>query len=179
MLGGISSEMTQTGSDSWNERTNVKKGNVGEQIVFNYLRNKDYVVYRPVTDGAHPFDNLCVSRDKKTIFIAEIKTKEARQYYPDTGIDIKNYNEYKFIQNKYNLQIFLFFVDAANLKIYGNFLDRLETQKVEGKYLYPLRQNNIIYFPLSNMEMVSELTTEQAKAIERYNTKNYNGTWIF
>ena len=37
----------------------------------------------------------------------------------------------------------------------------------------------LIDFPLSNMEMVSELTTEQAKAIERYNTKNYNGTWIF
>jgi hypothetical protein len=171
--------MIQEDFDNWNERINVKKGNIGEQIVFDYLYNIGYVIYRPVTGGAHPFDNLCVSRDKKDIFIAEVKTKEARQYYPDTGINIKNYNEYKFIQNKYNLHVFLFFVDADNLKVYGNFIACLEAKKVSGKCSYPLKQNGIIYFPLSNMKLISELTDDQAKAIKEHNTKRYNGAWEF
>jgi len=171
--------MIQKSSDSWSEKVSVKKGNIGEEIVFNYLRDLGYVIYRPVTDGAHAFDNLCVSRDKRTIFIAEIKTKEARQYYPDTGININSYNEYKFIERKYNLPVFLFFVDAANQKIYGNFLTRLETPRVEGECSYPLQQNGIIYFPLSNMELVAELTAEQAEAIKKHSTKNYYGAWSF
>lgn len=171
--------MIRRGSDNWNEKEEVKKGNIGENIVFNYLCNSGYTVYRPVTEGPHLFDNLCVSRDKRTIFIAEVKTKEARKYYPDTGIDIRSYQEYKFVENKYNLHVYLFFVDAANRKVYGNFLRRLETPKAEGKYSYPLQQGGIIYFPLSSMTLISELTAEEAEEIKKHNTKNYDGAWSF
>jgi hypothetical protein len=171
--------MTQTSFDDWHERKNVKKGDIGEQIVIDYLANKGYVVYKSITQGTHPFDNLCASRDKKKIFIAEVKTKEARKYYPDTGINIKSYDEYKFIQDKYNLRVYLFFVDATNKKVYGNLLQELETEVVVGKYTYPLRQKGIIYFSLSNMKTIAELTEEQSNTIKEFNTKNYEGAWSY
>lgn len=169
--------MTQINFDNWQELDTVKKGNIGEKIVIEYLSNKGYVVYKSITSGAHPFDNLCASRDKRKIFIAEVKTKEARKYYPDTGIDIRHYDQYKFIQDKYNLKVYLFFVDATNKKVYGNVIEKLENETVMGVYTYPLRQKGIIYFPLSNMKQISLLTNEQAEMIKAYNTKNYNGAW--
>jgi len=171
--------MAQKPIDSWQSKTTVKKGNIGEKIVRGYLENKGYVIYKPITSGGHPFDNLCASRDKKKIFIVEVKTKEARKYYPDTGIDIKSYNEYKYIQDKYNLKVFLFFVDATNRKIYGNIMEYLEIETTVGKHIYPLRQNGIIYFPLSSMKSISELTENEAEIIRKYNTKKYDGAWKY
>lgn len=178
-MDGINMETTQIDFDDWHDRKTVKKGDIGEQLVIDYLSNKGYVVYKSITQGAHPFDNLCASRDKKRIFIAEVKTKEARKYYPDTGINIRSYNEYKFIQDKYKIKVYLFFVDATNRKVYGNVMEMLEAETTEGKYTYPLRQNGIIFFPLSNMKLIAELTEEQAETIRKYNTKNYDSAWSY
>jgi phosphoribosylpyrophosphate synthetase len=77
----------------------------------------------------------------------------------------------------------LFFVDAANKKVYGNALENLENDTVidtiTGTHTYPLRQKEIIYFPLSNMKQISALTEKQAEMIRKYNTKNYNGAWRY
>ena len=171
--------MVQKPTDSWQSKTTVKKGNIGEKIVKEYLENKGYVIYKPATSGSHPFDNLCASQDKKKIFIVEVKTKEARKYYPDTGIDIKNYNEYKYIQDKYNLKVFLFFVDATNRKVYGNELGNLIKPKIIDNKKYPSMEKGIIYFPLSSMRPISELTEDEAEIIRKYNTKKYDGAWKY
>lgn len=168
---------TQIDFDDWEQLSTVKKGNVGEKIVIDYLTEKGFVVYKSITNGAHPFDNLCASRDKKKIFIAEVKTKEARKYYPDTGIDIRHYNQYRFIQEKYNLKVYIFFVDAANKKIYGNSLEELESSKTVGDCKYPLKHKGIIYFPLDNTSFIAGLNDKQAETIKRYSTKKYSGAW--
>lgn len=159
-------------SSNWNEREEVKKGKIGERIVFDYLRSKGFVVYRPAVDGSHPFDNLCYYRKRETMFIVEVKTKQARKFYPDTGISFRNYIEYKFIQDRYNLQVYLFFVDATSKKVYGNSLSRLEFPKVEGNHFYPLKENGIVYFPLSNMVVLFRLTMEQVKTINEHSIKS-------
>lgn len=146
---------------NWQSLTSVKKGNIGERLVNEFLIKKGYIPYSPDADGAHPFDRLVASRDKKTIFIADSKTKPARTYYPDTGINIRHYNEYKFIQDKYNIDVFIFFVDEDSKTIYGNFLKRLdEPRKIvhNGKIIeYPMEQKGIRYFPLSVMMPVAEI----------------------
>ena len=163
----------------WHEQKTTKKGDVGEEIVRNYLLSKGYVPYVPIAEKAHPFDNLCASQDKKHIFIAEVKTKEARKYYPDTGIDIRHYKEYKFISNKYSIPVWLFFVDATNKKIYGNKLKKLEEPTVSNGKSYPLEQKGIIYFPLELMKTIALLSDESCAKIKMYNTKNYEGAWVY
>lgn len=167
----------QINFDNWQDRKEVKKGNIGEGLVIDYLHRKGYVVYKSITSGAHPFDNLCASRDKKKIFIAEVKTKEARKYYPDTGINIRSYDQYKFIQDKYSLDVFLFFVDATNHKVYGNAMNELTKPININGTEYPLRHKGIIYFPLALMITLANLTEEQAEQIAQFNTKNYKGAW--
>jgi len=161
----------------WNSKKQVKKGNIGEQIDKAYLENNGLIVYKPLTDGSHPFDNLCAN--DREIFIVEVKTKEARAYYPDTGINIQHFNRYMEVKKKHNIKIYLFFVDAANAKIYGEELDNLiKPVKVKGNQ-YPLNQNEIIYFPLENMKIIAELSQAQCNLIKVYNTKNYIGASKF
>ena len=96
-------------NSNWNNKTSVKKGTIGENLTKQYLKNSGYIIYSPETGGPHPFDTLIVTPDKKNIGVAEIKTKAKRMLYPDTGIDIRHYNDYLNVQNKYNIEVHIFF----------------------------------------------------------------------
>jgi len=167
----------------WNDRTEVKKGNIGESIVTTYLENKGYVVYEPVTDKAHHFDKV-ISKDKKFLAIAEVKTYEMLKFKDETGINLKNYKEYLDIKN---LDVFIFFVDSTTNRekesfeelhssIYGNKLIILsEKTLIKGKeYPYVMRTPNGLkmMFHLSKMKKIGELTKDQCLDIKKYSKLN-------
>jgi len=158
---------------NWQQKLTVKKGNLGEEIISRFLERKGYVIYSPETkDKAHAFDRLAI-KDKEQIIIAEIKTKARRNKYADTGIDKRNYDQYVKIQNKYNIPVFIFFVDEMLKKIYGNWLSKLIIPIIiEGKQ-YPLILNNIIYFPLVNMIGIAELSEQQITELKKLSNRNY------
>jgi len=163
--------------NSWQNKITVKKGNIGEDIVRDFLIGKGFIPYIPEVDGAHPFDKLCASKDKKTVFIAEVKAKARRNYYPDTGIDIRSFNDYMNIKNKYNINIFIFFVDEMEKRIYGNWLSILtKRRKIKHKNKlidYPKEEGGIIYFPIEVMKYISNLTEEQINILKETSTRNY------
>ncbi len=163
-------------SIKWEDRITVIKGDTGEKIVTEYLIKRGYIPYSPEPVGAHPFDRLCATPDKKHIFVAEIKSKPARTHYPDTGINISHYRDYENIQRAHNLVVFLFFVDEVSKQIYGNKLSTLVAPREirhHGQTLkYPLQHNGIIYFPLEAMKLVGTLTDEQSEVLESLSTRN-------
>jgi len=160
----------------------VKKAAIGEQIIDNYIRKWGYIPYRPgEEDGAHPFDRLIASKDKRNILIVEIKTKPARFAYPDTGINKKSYQEYQYIYDKYKIKIFLFFVDEKKEEIYGNYLNILDqprTINYSGINIeYPIEEETkygtiIRYWPLSAMKMICKLNSDQIESLNSYSTRN-------
>lgn len=162
--------MTQANTN-WEELKSVKKGNIGEEIAKEYLESKGYIIYKPVTDGAHAFDNLAI-KDKTTLVVVEVKTKPRRKYYNDTGINVKHYKDYKDISEKHNLKVFIFFVDEYQGSVYGNELKNL-VKPVNDKKNYPLIEKGIIYFHLSNMHTISKLTRQQIDKIKEHTNSNY------
>lgn len=168
--------------NTWNKKPQVKKGNLGEEIVVNYISKHGFVPYKPTLDSkAHPFDLLCASEDKKTVFIAEVKAKALRQKYPDTGINMRNYNDYHNIMDRYNgINIFLFFVDEKAGKVYGNWLSILKQRRWithNGKKIcYPRHENNgyqsIIYFPKEAMRDIADLTPGEIEKLANLSTRN-------
>ena len=169
---------------AWVDRQTVKKGDLGESIVDGYLINKGVIPYQPIADRAHPFDRLCASSDKRTLFVAEVKTKAARKYYPDTGIDQRHYQDYLNIWNKYGLDVWLFFVDEGIGKIYGNKISQLIIDRQinhRGRLIkYPLHSSNEkdgrpkVYFPLDAMIFVCDLTDEAGESLKEMSTRNYD-----
>jgi hypothetical protein len=159
---------------NFNCRPSTKKGKIGEEIVRRWLEEHGWIVYEPKTENrSHAFDKLAI-KDKKQLILIEVKTKARRNYYPDTGIDIKHYNDYKLISEKYNLPIFLFFVDEMMGEIYGGKLSSLEKRvKISNNREYPLKQNGIIYFPLEKMHKIAILNTMKTFELKKLNTRNY------
>jgi len=151
------------------DRPQARKGFIGEDIVRRHLEAKNVVVYGPETDAAHPFDKLCATKDKRSIFIAEAKAKPARTFYPDTGINTSHLEDYRHIRERYRMEIFVYFVDEDSETIYGNKLSVLEQpREVEhkGRQLsYPLRHNGIVYFPLEAMVTVGSLSEKDVAAL--------------
>jgi len=162
---------------NWDDKPTVRKGHIGEMLVLQWLESKGVIVYLPNTRAAHPFDKLCATPDKKTIFVAEVKTKPHRLYYPDTGINLGHYEDYSLIRNKYNLRVHIFFVDDNKGMVYGNWLDQLEVPREvihnEKTYQYPLKQKDIIYFPLVAMNDICELPSEEVAKIKMAHQGKY------
>lgn len=167
--------------ENWNEKQTVKKGDIGEKIVNQYLESKGFIIYQPITDKAHAFDKIAI-KDKIHMIICEVKTKAKRNYKPDTGIDYRHYLEYKALSEKYNLPVHLFFVDEELKQIYGGRLKDLElpnAYEYNTQYLsYPKvektkQDKTIIYFYQPTMKVIHNLTDEEAAEIKSYNTRNY------
>lgn len=158
---------------SFKDRKTTRKGKVGENIVRQYLEKRGWVIYEPQTDCAHAFDKVAI-KDKNKMALLEVKTKARRNFYPDTGIDIRHYMEYKTLSEKYNLPIFLFFVDEMMALIYGNKLSFLEERvKTNDGIEYPLKQKGIIYFPLERMKKIAILDAKTVLSIKKLNTRSY------
>lgn len=160
----------------WCDLPSVKRGDIGEKLVNDFLVHRGYIPYSPDISKAHPFDRLVASSVGNMIFIAETKTKPARKWYPDTGIDVRHYEKYKLIQTKHNLRVFIFFVDTLVNKIYGGWLGDIEKPKIichNGKFIeYPLTQNGIIYFPLDSMRDIADIQSSDADSINQLSTRN-------
>lgn len=160
---------------NWQELDTVKKGNVGEKIVKDYLEGRGYVLYKPVTEKAHTFDYLA-TKNKTAIYVVEVKTKPRRKYYRDTGIDYRHFKTYKTVSEKYKMDVFLFFVDDIERTIYGNEINNLLLPYSEKGKQYPIYEEHtkIIYFPLKHMIKISDLTDEQIKNIRKFHSGKYD-----
>jgi hypothetical protein len=168
--------MTPTNS-SWKNRLQVIKGDYAEEIIDSYLESKGYVVYNTKTPTAHAFDKVAV-KDKQQVMIAECKAKARRNKYADTGINKRHYDQYKFIQDKHKIPVFIFFIDEMLKKIYGNFIELLERRTIIETKQYPCIEatqygENIIYFPLQNVREVAELSEEQVQYLKENSTRKY------
>lgn len=161
---------------NWSNKDTVKKGTFGEEIAKKYLEKKGFVVYVPITETAHGFDSLAV-KNKKTIIVVEVKSKACRKYYPDTGINIKHYNEYKYISDRHSLPVWLFFIDESLGEIYGNTLFELSIHREIVHHnkliVYPLRQGMLIYFPLICMKKIADLKEDEIGILKSLSTRNY------
>lgn len=161
---------------NWEDKVQVKKGDLGERIVRDTLESKGYVVYKSVTEKAHAFDFLAV-KDKKVFVIAEVKSKARFNKYEATGIDVKHYNEYRYIFENQNIDVVLFFVDEhpKEERIYCQSLSVLMQEKIIAGVKYPNTQiaSGKIIFSLSDMITVCKLLPDQLAELKKYSSRNY------
>jgi len=159
---------------NWQDKPQVKKGNVGEELIRKYLEKNGWIIYEPITEGAHAFDKLCV-KDKKFLVIAEVKTKARLNKLNATGFDVKHYNDYCLIEKKYGIDVFMFFVDEYMREIYGNKLSilRQEYEAKDGIYPKLIAGDKIIIFSLDKMIHVADIPNDKVEQLKKYSTRSY------
>ena len=160
---------------SWGDKIQVKKGDIGEDLVIKYLKVNGYEILEHNREvGPHPYDIM--ARGKKGDFIVEVKSKPRRDNYPDTGVDLKHYNDYKTVSRDKKITVFLFFVDENSGKVYGGDLSSLDVKKTHNynnrNYEYPKVENGIIYFFQPSMSVFFELTKEDTDSLKGFCSRN-------
>lgn len=164
---------------SFNDRPTEKTGRFGERIVDEFLIQKGWIPYRPIGDVAHPFDRLVASADKQNLCIVEVKTKWRREAYKDTGINRRHFNDYQRITAKYDIPLFLSFVDAKQGTVYGNWWLELIKSRVPGRagaggcQSYPWEQRGIVYFPLMAMRTLYVLSPDERAELLALRVSNW------
>jgi hypothetical protein len=155
-----------------------RKGGVGESVVRGVLEAKGWVVYQPVTEGAHQFDMLCI-KDKRSAAAFDIKAKARMNKFPCTGVDQRHFEEYKSFAEKHNMPFWLVFVDESMRSIYGNTIAELETPRSEGGIDYPWAMKTkggkfLRLWPLSAMKVIADLSVADADALKALSQRSYD-----
>lgn len=160
----------------WKDKSSVKKGNIGEDIVKKSLEDKGYVIYGSITDKAHAFDFLAI-KDKRVFVIAEVKSKARMNKYECTGIDIRHFNEYMYIFENQHIDVILFFVDEHPKmeKVYCQRLSELIKPKMIDGVAYPCKTlaKGKVMFSLSDMKDVCKLTPDQVHELKYHSSRKY------
>lgn len=151
----------------WEDKPEVKKGAIGEAIVNEILTKKGYIVYRPITDGAHKIDFFAHQKDAlKQIICIEAKAKKRMAVYRETGFNYDAYIHYKEIQYKHSVDTYVYFIDDFEECIYGAWLNDLGEGTV---------RKNVITWDLNKMELHRKLTQQELIEIRKYTKKeNYD-----
>lgn len=161
----------------------LRKGAIGEKLCKRWLENEhEYVVFTTDTQLPHDIDIIATKKGKwKEYIFCEVKTKCAREHYPDTGFDKDDYDHYLELAKTHNVKIFLFFADECGCTIYGQWLSELqkETTITHGhKTLsYPWFQSSswgdIVYFPLEAMKPITDIDEDTCFEIQQLTESNY------
>ena len=156
----------------------LKKGAVGERIVRGLLEKNGWVVYQPITNGAHCFDMLSI-KDKKKAIAIDVKAKARMNKWPATGVNERHFLEYKAFSETHNMPFWIFFVDELLGKIYGNELKELEVPiEVEGEMYpktiqWPGNSPAIRYWSLASMKLLADISEEEMKELSSYNQRSH------
>lgn len=153
----------------------LKKGEIGENLVKDFLEGRGWIVYSPTEGKAHAFDKLCI-KDKKNIAIVEIKTKARMNNLNATGFETRHLNEYKYILDKYGIDIFIFWVDEFLQCVYGNTLTELlkEYKAKDGNYPRQLCDGKITIFSLEKMNKYFSLEEDICNDLKSFTLRTYD-----
>lgn len=144
----------------------LKKGELGENIIQNYLENKGWIVYRPFTkDKAHYFD-IIATKDKEKVIAIDIKTKARLNNWAAQGINIKAYNEYIKFANTINVPFYLIFIDDKSGDVHLAELIKLKNEFNPTPY--------IIAWPLTEMTFMFNIGQDNINELSKLDQRNYN-----
>jgi hypothetical protein len=144
----------------------LKKGELGENIIQEFLEKRGWIVYRPFTkDKAHYFDALATKNKEKVIAI-DVKTKARLNNWKAQGINITTYNEYKKFIDKVNVPFYLIFIDDKCGDVYSAELSKLKNS------FNPTPK--IIAWYLNEMFYLFNIGEENIKMLSEFDQRNYD-----
>lgn len=142
---------------NWHNKPEVIKGDLGEEIFDKRLKQKGFKIYIPEDlDTPHPIDRLYLHPQSFDLFMVDVKCKELRWKYNDTGFPKRNLRKYMEINKK--IEVLIYFIDYEKGEIYGNTLTKLLENELN---IYC----GIIYFKYEHMDVMGKLTGEEIKQI--------------
>lgn len=153
----------------WKDQKQVKKGDIGEKIIHNYLSKKLLTIYSPTTQNSHICDGI-VFKSEKLFFLYDVKTKGKTNIHNAQGIDKIHFNRYNELMNQLKIPFFIYFVDDHNGDVH---LADLQKLNVKG-YINIKKDGSIIGWDVENLKYLFTIDQEKINELNKYNTRNYS-----
>ena len=155
----------------------MAKGDAGEAIVRQKLEGKGWVVYQPVTEGAHHFDMLGIYQ-KRTAVAFDVKATARMNKFPCTGVNQKHFDEYQQFSQRHAMPFWIVFVDEGMRQIYGNTIEELEKPIAVNGINYPWNFTPKFGAPLrlwalASMKVIADLDAESAEVLKSLSQRNH------
>ena len=133
-------------------KTNIEiKGNNGENWVMGNLMQKGYHIIK-IGHLKFLIDLIVIGQFK--IFAIQVKNKEPRIYYPDTGLEKWRFLKYKELNNW--IKILILFTEK-NGRIYGDWIDNLEIEEGHGNQENKIDNCEMVYWWIKNLKELDNL----------------------
>lgn len=142
-------------------QTNFSKGEEGEKRIAKRLIELGYNsihvggATKYQIDGGKFWSGDLASYGLGRTFWVQVKNKEPRKLYPDTGLEKYRFEALKYLTKESGCPTLLLFTDNT-LKIYGEWVDNLEEEHHPGTYNEKDRIQ-MIYFWLKNLKSIEQL----------------------
>lgn len=150
---------------NWEDKIEVKKGNIGEDIIQSFLENKGWIIYKPTTKNkAHFFDMVCTYNKDKIICI-DVKTKARLNKWAAQGIDLKHYNNYIDAQKIMNTPFYIIFIDDKLGDVHLLDLTKGIKSFMVNEY--------IIAWYLKDMNYLFNIGDDKIKILSEFDSRNY------
>ena len=131
----------------------VKKGDLGERYIIKNILELGWKVMDPL--DKYSIWDYKLSKDGKEIYL-QIKYKEPRIHYPDTGVGLKQFEKYLKFQEESKVPYLILFTDNSG-RIYGEFLDILKNNQSNKATTNSKDQYEMIYWNLEILKDYKEL----------------------
>ena len=158
---------------NWKDRPEVQKGMIGEELVQKLMENHGWLCERPVTEAPHFVDFIFRDFSGKNLpLLGEVKTVAAFNWknHLVTGFREKYISRYLNHSRNERKRLLMFFVDAKAAKIYGNFLDKLETPCEMSGQIFPITANiNGVEMRLYSREQMFDMAALTEADVQKIN----------
>jgi len=138
------------------------KGYEGEVTVARQLASLGFNVVhvggavKYTIDGTKCFCADLLPFGKLQTFWVQVKNKEPRKCYPDTGLETWRFEKLKELQRESGLPCLLIFTDKTG-EVYGNWIDKLEEHGDHGNTWNSVDSEKMTYFWLEQLRPIQEL----------------------
>lgn len=156
--------------DNWHDKNEVKKGDIGESIIKDFLEAHNYILYRPITNGAHKIDFFAHSSIEKKVICAEVKSKRRMATKAKTGVNVSALQHYSELYEKHNIPTYIFFIDDFERCVYGNWLHMLGAGEITGRNNYQA----VTVWELSAMKFIRWLSEVEITELSKHTSENYD-----
>ena len=151
---------------TWQDKKEVIKGNIGEEIIVDFLEKKDFIVYKPITKNKPHWIDIFATKNKKDIYAIDVKTKARFNKWAAQGINYNHYLDYKNLLETTNINVYLFFIDDKNGDVHCAELSKLRNP-------FYVLDRTIIAWSLQQMKLIHTLDREQINELSKYDNRNY------
>jgi hypothetical protein len=158
---------------NWNNKIQVKKGDIGEEIIDTFLTEQGYYLFAPIINGAHLFDRYAFNLEKNKHFYFDVKTKARLNNWEAQGVDEKHYLKYLEASEKLNIPFYIFFIDENNGEIHS-----ADIKNIKDKIFYiPMKKTNkdkIVAWNLKDMKYIGKINDLKVlNKLKNYNSRAY------